>query len=492
MHVNMDDISAGGRGSGQPYSACMGLIYIFNLIVGTGALTLPAAFDRAGWALGLSLICVLAIISYITMTFVIEAMASANAIVQWKLIQEMKRTVQTESSSEDSAEDQPLFSADFAEKLPSQPSHCYVIQEKIEMGQMASLFFNRTGRSLFFLCIVVYLYGDLSIYAAAVSKSLMEVACTYNTSSNLTLPDTDICWENVDLTRISAYRIFLGVFLAALGPFAFFDVQKTKYLQMISTILRQLAFGIMIITAIRDLIVDGAKGHPQAADITGVPELFGACVYSFMCHHSLPALVSPIADKSRLFGLLALDYLLIAVFYLLLALTGVFAFAQVSDLYTLDFSQRWLGKEAFLIPRYFLALFPVFTLSTSFPIVAITLRNNLISLFLTEGHHYRWCLVKVLFPLLAVIPPVLVAMATKNLEILVGVTGSYAGTGIQYLIPAFLVFNARKRTSKVIRLGVKNDFESPFRGKGWVIFVVVWAVACIILVSINFIKSYFT
>jgi len=40
----------------------MGLIYVFNLIVGTGALTLPAVFDRAGWVLGLCLICVLALI----------------------------------------------------------------------------------------------------------------------------------------------------------------------------------------------------------------------------------------------------------------------------------------------------------------------------------------------------------------------------------------------------------------------------------------------
>jgi hypothetical protein len=40
----------------------MGLIYVFNLIVGTGALTLPAVFDRAGWALGLCLICLLAVI----------------------------------------------------------------------------------------------------------------------------------------------------------------------------------------------------------------------------------------------------------------------------------------------------------------------------------------------------------------------------------------------------------------------------------------------
>jgi hypothetical protein len=72
----------------------------------------------------------------------------------------------------------------------------------------------------------------------------------------------------------------------------------------------------------------------------------------------------------------------------------------------------------------------------------------------------------------------------------VGVTGSYAGAGIQYLIPAFLVFNARKRTVKVIGMGIKNGFESPFKGKCWVIFVIIWAVTCIVLVSVNFMKSF--
>lgn len=43
----------------------VGLIYIFNLIVGTGALTLPAVFSQAGWALGLSIILILAFIRYI-------------------------------------------------------------------------------------------------------------------------------------------------------------------------------------------------------------------------------------------------------------------------------------------------------------------------------------------------------------------------------------------------------------------------------------------
>ena len=78
-------------------------------------------------------------------------------------------------------------------------------------------------------------------------------------------------------------------------------------------------------------------GHPPPAEASGIPNLFGACVYSFMCHHSLPSLVTPITPKRRLYRFLVADYILIAAFYLLLALTGIFAFQQLEDLYTLNF-----------------------------------------------------------------------------------------------------------------------------------------------------------
>lgn len=88
----------------------------------------------------------------------------------------------------------------------------YVIRDKIEMGQMASIFFNRFGTTLFYLCLAIYLYGDLSIYGAAVAKSVADVVCTYmpeNLTCNDTIPDTEPCWENYELNRSDAYRIFL-------------------------------------------------------------------------------------------------------------------------------------------------------------------------------------------------------------------------------------------------------------------------------------------
>lgn len=53
--------------------------YIFNLVIGVGALALPLAFSDAGLILGTLLIVALAFMSYITTSYVIEAMAAANA-----------------------------------------------------------------------------------------------------------------------------------------------------------------------------------------------------------------------------------------------------------------------------------------------------------------------------------------------------------------------------------------------------------------------------
>ena len=170
-------------------------------------------------------------------------------------------------------------------------------------------------------------------------------------------------------------------------------------------------------------------------------------------------------------------------------LPRIFAFDEISDLYTLNFQpdpdEPWYLK----VVHYFLSLFPVFTLSTNFPIIAITLRNNLKALFLTEGRMYSWCTRQVVFPLLALVPPIGVAFATNSLEFLVGITGSYAGACIQYVVPAFLAYTSRQATTEAIGVGVRNHHRSWFQSTIWVIFVNLWAIGCIILVTWNHIAQ---
>ena len=200
----------------------------------------------------------------------------------------------------------------------------------------------------------------------------------------------------------------------------------------------------MVALACRLLARGEGGGRPATVVPLGVPRLFGVCVYAFMCHHSLPSLVTPVRPKHRLSAYLAADYVLIAAFYLLLSVTAVFAFRRPHDLYTLDFRSPGVAPPALGAA---LALFPVFALGTNFPIIAITLRNNLGTLFGRDG---RTAVGRYALPLLALVPPVGVAMATDDVSALVGVTGSYAGAAIQYVVPAFLVWSARGRVNALL------------------------------------------
>ncbi|XP_061568551.1 transmembrane protein 104 [Cololabis saira] len=138
---------AGGiTDTGDPYSPFVGVVYMFNLIVGTGALTMPKAFATAGWGVGLALISILGFMSYMTTTFVIEAMAAANAQLRWKRREQEETDSDSSEYSDDDAggrgrgepETKPILSVQRAGHVDH-----FDIVERVEMGQMASMFFNK-------------------------------------------------------------------------------------------------------------------------------------------------------------------------------------------------------------------------------------------------------------------------------------------------------------------------------------------------------------
>lgn len=487
--------------TGATYSRAVGLVYVFNLVVGTGALTMPKAFSSAGWLLSLITILVLSLMGFMTVTFVVESMAIANALTKKQIRSSAAVNDDAEYREQENNEREPLLLNAALDSVDEQDVNPYEITKQMELGQMARMFFNRVGTVFFNMCIVIYLYGDLAIYAAAVPKSLRDIACTYkiphNNSGNstktcsMTLSDDDNCWESSTISRMSMYRVFVAAFFLVLGGFTFFNVQKTKYLQLATTLFRWIAFTMMIVLTVIQLDKKQGHGNPSAAKLSGVPNLFGVCVYSFMCHHSIPSMITPIKNKSKLTLLLGCDYFFILVFYIILSFTGIYTFSNLNDLYTLNFlpdsCNESLSVTQVKFIQYFLALFPVFTLSSNFPIISITLRNNLKTIGYREDRQYPWIMDRIAFPILTLIPPLAIALGTNQVAFLVGITGSYAGAGIQYVIPAMLVFCARKQMHNVS--DSNNIHSSPFKGQLWIIFVCVWAVLCVIFVTVNHIVS---
>jgi hypothetical protein len=304
-----------------------------------------------------------------------------------------------------------------------------------------------------------------------------------NSSSN---PNT--C--NGPLNKQQIYYVSLAVFIVLLGPFTFFNIQRTKWLQILTSILRNVAFVMMVVLAVIGIVRGDHRDEtrPVPADISGIPALFGISIYSFMCHHSLPGMITPMSTKRHLFKLLMTDYLGVLLIYLVLAYTAVFwlpttGIYAIQDLYTINF----FGRDSFIpvVISYYLILFPVFTLSTNFPIISVTLRETIKALFhsLRRGKKYHFLIEYIVFPLVAIVPPFALAFATQDEELMVAITGSIPGVGVQYVIPVFLAVMARRTVKK--ELGAyHNKHKSIFNNIVCVIGVLVWSFVCVVLVVI--------
>ena len=61
----------------------VGCIDVFNMMLGTGALTMPYVFAKAGWVIGLAVITLLCAIAYVQLTFLIEALPIPTLPLRW-------------------------------------------------------------------------------------------------------------------------------------------------------------------------------------------------------------------------------------------------------------------------------------------------------------------------------------------------------------------------------------------------------------------------
>jgi len=351
---------------------------------------------------------------------------------------------------------------------------------------MSELFLGPIGQKIFYLILVVYLYGDLSIYAVTIPTSIMVLS-----------PEG---WKagSWSVSQDNVYYIYLTMFAFCIIPWTFFNFQKTKILQFTTVITRNVALFMMIIITLI-FIGEGEGSSPSTLpssayfNISGLPSLFGVSIYAFMCHHSLPSLLTPVKNKSRLNSLMAFDFITIYLVYGGLCISALFAFGQIKnpvclsnpsapcsiqELYTLNFT-----SYDFVPIAYFLSLYPVFTLSANFPLIAITLRNNLMLLFPFGENSKRS---QIIFSLIATLPPIAIAFATRNVGILVGITGSYAGLGIMFIIPAFLVMYSRRAITRIARdsgMKLDNPYKSPFGHQLWIIIILIACVAAMVLVT---------
>jgi amino acid permease len=150
---------------------------------------------------------------------------------------------------------------------------------------MAEQFLGPVGKYIFYVFMIIYLFGDLAIFAVSVPATIIRATGT--------LPNVSRDWT---------HAIYVATFGAIVVPFSFANFQKTKYLQIFTLVTRNVALASMIILSII-FIAQGNGANIENVSwfrFDGLAGLFGTSIYAFMCHHSLPGIVSPIKNKVRI------------------------------------------------------------------------------------------------------------------------------------------------------------------------------------------------
>jgi hypothetical protein len=224
--------AAGDISVGSSYGNVAGFIFVFNLVVGTGALALPKAMVDAGWILSLVFLGVVGLMAFVSATFVIEAQAASNA----KLRHAESSAGRAPFGSVQSIE-APLLPTGVGSGGKHSP---YTISSRVEMTYMGELLGSTLGdtpergalmggrvRNFISIAIVIYLYGDLAVYAVAIPTALSTIAklpflsAVDHGSASTGSGEADEEYWN--------YAIYLFCFIAMTLPICFFDFQKSAW-----------------------------------------------------------------------------------------------------------------------------------------------------------------------------------------------------------------------------------------------------------------------
>eukprot|EP00742_Colponemidia_sp_Colp-10_P002972 GILJ01003171.1.p1 GENE.GILJ01003171.1~~GILJ01003171.1.p1 ORF type:complete len:535 (+),score=35.66 GILJ01003171.1:36-1640(+) len=479
-------------------------VFVINMVFGTGPLTLPFAFGEAGFILGSLWMLVIMLLAFITTTYQVETCAAVNALrrsfpadfianyrkqAKRPSLYLGKASVPQPQPVESDEDEEIQVSTETSVLLtntsPAKPIKAdFEIRERLEVGTLAEALLPSWLSKLTHGCLILYMFGCLAIFAVSASEAVSD--------------------DIGSIGSLDSYYLCLGVFAMIVIPMSFGNFQNTQHIQLIVVVLRGLTFCFMLIASAHAIFIrQTAEGDSfsfvsplTTFDVSKTPYLLGNSIFVFMIHHSVASLITPLRPHREANRIVYTAYSVSLVAYIVLCGTALVAFHGLSNtkcqdsdaaaapcalqkLYNLNFfffEWKWIAR--------FLYFYPVLTVAT-FPLISITLRNNLRQLllpslprsfpqFYSYSKNTEWDPFNIAFTFLAVTPPLLLAFLNRDVQQIVSLTGAFAGLFIMFVVPCCLVVQARAQLAKKFGKSVKNPFHSPFRHRNWLYLVAAW------------------
>lgn len=338
------------------------------------------------------------------------------------------------------------------------------LETKMELTDLCNLFLGRHGRDAYSISVAIYFYGTLTAYCSVFAESLAAHIPVFESSQ-------------------SNYNLYLSIFFVSVVPMSCLELNEQIEWQVVLALCRLLmALGmvgsVMASNVDTDADADGAlsgfmfTSYPDAPygapgfNFSGMLALLPLAAFANIFQHSIPALSHPVQDKTQLSRIF-----LGAIFFCFIAYSSIGSFlayffgskiTSASNLAWVSF----VGSSQFSAiansVSYYIVLFPGLDVASAFPLNAITLGNSLLATFKDNDHLKALKLesteLKIVFRMLAAIPPFMFAMLISDLGQITSYTGVFGFT-ITMVFPSALAY-ASKRHLANKRISTFTNFSN--------------------------------
>jgi amino acid permease len=439
--------------SDRSTSFIVGVCFTLNYIIGTGFLTLPWAFNETGWVLGFLTLLFLSVASIVAVVFILETMARAEEYgnhhkVAAKSYSDDNQAYSAIPDASQHNKDSKIipFEIEMPEgkHLLNKDRKLYVKDAVYEIPELSGLFLGEYGKMSYVIVVSLYLFIALWVYATVFGSA-------FATHANI---------------GKYSYQIYILIFSVFVIPVSLMEFKEQVCVQVVLSLCRVLMVLAMIGTILYAHFTSTrlfgnfdpsqntvSESTFSASNFAGIYVLLPIAAYANIFHHSIPALAQLVSDKSMLNGVFFSALIIAMASYSAL---GAIVSSYFGDHTLMSSNLNWAhfhGAEGDNVVAQdianmlggFIVLFPAFDVASAFPLNAITLANNLMSVYDGQAvhEHENSRLHRTVFRVLVVIPAIMCALSFSNLGIITHFAG-LAGFAIAFIYPAILAYYSKR------------------------------------------------
>lgn len=360
-----------------------GYVFAINTVVGAGFLSLPWAYAQGGWALSLGLQSVCMAVGWLLSLLQLEVLSRVEALYR---LREAGHYIQRPGLR------QLLGRKDYyaGEPLLLSSLEPEITHRRFDLIEVVRLLLGRQFSVVYIIALCLYTTGALTAYSSIFSASF---------ASNVPLGAAGTCDIYADPEFAGEcrwkYWVYLSVYAVFMVYFTLAGLREQLWMQYIMTTMRFAVMIIVISTCAYSVVTHSSLSSEEynSAQLPAAaqPRAFGRALpiilFAVLYQVQLPSLIEHLRDKRRNAPrVAAMTAATSYLFYALLGLLVPTAISSVPGQSTLSYRHYSAGHASSQRPawtyiiEYLVVIFPALDVFSSFPLNAIPLSDNLMTL----------------------------------------------------------------------------------------------------------------